>query len=62
MEADIGEKNNLQAEHPEIVANLTMKLKQIITDGRSTPGEKQGNDVPVEMIKKSPPNKGKAKK
>lgn len=63
MEADLGEQTNLQAEHPEVVANLTMKLKQIIADGRSTPGAKQTNDVTVEMIKPNPPaKKGKGKK
>ncbi|SKA76780.1 Arylsulfatase A [Prosthecobacter debontii] len=62
LEADLGEQTNLQAEHPEVVANLTMKLKQIIADGRSTPGDKQTNDVPVDMVKPSPPAPKKGKK
>lgn len=52
MSVDEGEKKNLHAQHPEIVKRLTGKLKQIIADGRSTPGTKQKNDVPVDIFKK----------
>jgi len=58
LEADIGEKTNLQAQHPEIVARLTQKLEELVANGRSTPGEKQANAVPVDIWKK----KGTAKK
>jgi arylsulfatase A-like enzyme len=60
--ADLGETNNLYAQHPEIVAELTALLKRYVEDGRSTPGSKQKNDVPVNWNKKSPPAKrgGKA--
>ena len=59
---DIGELKNLYAQHPEIVAELTALLKRYVEDGRSTPGPKQHNDVPVNWNKKSPPAKrgGKA--
>jgi hypothetical protein len=30
LEADIGEKNNLAAEHPEIVAKLKQQMEEIM--------------------------------
>ncbi len=59
LESDIGEHTNVQAQHPEIVADLTAKLEKLIANGRSTPGENQANDVPVEIWKKSELPKGK---
>ncbi|GAB5406490.1 MAG: arylsulfatase [Aureliella sp.] len=40
---DPKETKNLQAENPEVVAELTEKLKQLIENGRSTPGPNQPN-------------------
>ena len=37
LATDIGEKQNVQAEHPEIVARLRALLEKYIADGRSTP-------------------------
>ena len=54
---DIGETNNLYAQHPEIVAELTALLKRYVEDGRSTPGPKQKNDVRVDWRKTNPPAK-----
>lgn len=51
MRQDVGERKNLQAQHPEIVARLKAELERIVADGRSTPGPKQANDVPVKIIK-----------
>lgn len=62
LEADLAETQNLQAEHPEIVANLTQKLETLIADGRSTPGAKQSNDVPIDLWKKNTKPRAKAKK
>lgn len=53
LEADIGEKNNVQADHPEIVAKLTKLLESLIENGRSTAGAKQQNAVPVEIWKQA---------
>jgi arylsulfatase A-like enzyme len=52
MEADPGERNNLQAKHPEIVERLTKLLYKQINDGRSTPGKPQANDVPIDVWKR----------
>jgi arylsulfatase A len=41
------ESNNLYAEHPEIVKDLTALLAKQISEGRSTPGPRQSNDVAV---------------
>ncbi len=47
LASDLAETKNLQAERPEIVARLKTRLEAEITNGRSTPGAKQLNDIPV---------------
>jgi hypothetical protein len=49
--ADPGETKNLHTQHPELAAELTALLKKYVADGRSTPGPKQANDVPVMIYK-----------
>ncbi|MFM7066992.1 MAG: sulfatase-like hydrolase/transferase, partial [Gammaproteobacteria bacterium] len=44
---DLGETRNLAAAMPEQVARMQLLLEKIITDGRSTPGAPQNNDVEV---------------
>lgn len=51
MQADPGEHNNLQADKPEKVTEMLALLKQLVADGRSTPGVPQKNDVPVDIWK-----------
>jgi arylsulfatase A-like enzyme len=51
LKTDIGERANLQAQHPDIVARLTKLLEQQIADGRSTPGAPQKNAVAVKIRK-----------
>jgi arylsulfatase A len=48
---DIGEKKNVEAQHPDVVARLTKLLEQQIADGRSTPGAKQTNDAKIVVMK-----------
>lgn len=43
MNADPSEKSNLQAEHPDVVSELSGRMRKYLEDGRSTPGEKQPN-------------------
>ncbi len=62
LSKDPGERNNLQAEFPERVAAMKAELEKLIARGRSTPGPDLANDVPVQLIKKSPAGKAKAKK
>lgn len=52
---DPGETNNVQAAHPDIVTRLTGLLEKYVTEGRSTPGPKQANDVPVKIQKGNDP-------
>jgi arylsulfatase A-like enzyme len=47
LATDLGEAKNLVAEKPELVAELTAVMERLVNDGRSTPGAKQANDVPV---------------
>jgi arylsulfatase A-like enzyme len=44
---DIGETKNLAAAMPQKVAQMQIFLEKLITDGRSTPGPSQRNDVEV---------------
>lgn len=44
---DLGENKNLAATMPEKVAEMKALLEKLITDGRSTPGAVQKNDVEV---------------
>ena len=59
MKSDPAETKNVQAGHPDIVAKLTALLEKYVNEGRSTPGSRQTNDVPINLVKTS--NK-KAKK
>lgn len=47
--ADPAEQKNLFKEHPEVVKELHDLMLKYIEEGRSTPGEKQENDVPVKF-------------
>ena len=51
MAADIGERTNIQAKHPEVVERLTKALDKIVADGRSTPGAPGTNAVAVDVWK-----------
>jgi arylsulfatase A-like enzyme len=48
---DIGEKENVQDRHPEVVARLTALLEKYVADGRSTAGTVQANSVAVKIKK-----------
>ncbi len=47
LNADIGERRNVQHEHPEVVAELTGLLTRYVREGRSTPGKPQRNTGPA---------------
>jgi arylsulfatase A-like enzyme len=51
MQCDPGETRNLQAEQPDKVKELVALLKKQVAAGRSTPGPRQQNDVPVDIWK-----------
>ena len=53
MEADPGERANLEAECPHVVGDLVSVLERLVADGRSTPGSRQTNDVGVDIWKGS---------
>jgi arylsulfatase A-like enzyme len=63
---DIGETKDLAAQEPERVKEMQLQLEKIISEGRSTPGEKQANDVqviryPKDESPQKPGRKAKAK-
>jgi hypothetical protein len=51
MQTDPGETRNLHADKPDKVRELVPLLKKQVADGRSTPGPRQENDVPVDIWK-----------
>ena len=51
LEADPGEQDNFYQRKPKQVQTLLAQLKEDVANGRSTIGEKQENDVPVDQIK-----------
>lgn len=51
IQADPGETRNLHAEYSDRVKALLGLLKKYVADGRSTPGLRQENDVPVDIWK-----------
>ena len=62
LASDIGESTNLAAEHPERVAQMQALLEKLITDGRSTSGTPQKNDVRVQRYPKKPASTAKKAK
>jgi arylsulfatase A len=46
---DLGERRNLQADHPEIAERLSQLLERYVSEGRSTPGKPLENDVNVKL-------------
>ena len=46
---DVGETNNVAVAHPEVVGRLTQLLQKYVAEGRSTPGAKQTNTVPIQI-------------
>ncbi len=55
LDDDLGETKNLAAAMPEKVAEMKELLEKLITEGRSTPGAKQENDVKVTRYPKANP-------
>lgn len=51
LEADPSETTNLATKHPEEVARLSKLLETFVEQGRSTPGPKRENAVPVVIRK-----------
>ncbi len=59
---DVGEKQNVEGQHADIVAQLTKLLEKYVADGRSTPGASQTNDVAVDIwrgVKQAAPKRPK---
>jgi len=51
MSQDDTERVNVQEKYPEVVERLTRLLEKYVTEGRSTPGTPQRNDVHVDVWK-----------
>tara|TARA_R110002111_G_scaffold262851_1_gene341775 strand:+ start:18729 stop:20393 length:1665 start_codon:yes stop_codon:yes gene_type:complete len=50
LNADVGEQKNVQAEHPDVVKELTTLLQSYVEQGRSTPGKPQQNNGTVDIF------------
>jgi arylsulfatase A-like enzyme len=55
LEADPGERVNLQDREPERVARMLALLEAQVHDGRSTPGRPQPNDGAIDIHQGRPP-------
>jgi arylsulfatase A-like enzyme len=53
LSKDIGEKENLQAQYPDVVYRLSNLLKEYVENGRSTPGKPQANEGVIQWRKES---------
>jgi hypothetical protein len=53
MHDDVGEQVNIEAGNRQVVTNLVKLLEKYVTNGRSTPGPRQTNDVPVNIWMRS---------
>ncbi len=51
LEQDLQETKNLASDFPELVKELSLEMEHCIEQGRSTPGSKLHNDVPVQLWK-----------
>ncbi|MSU24275.1 MAG: arylsulfatase [Opitutus sp.] len=51
LATDLAEAKNVHAENPAVVSRLKALLERTIADGRSTPGPRQPNDVPIDLLK-----------
>jgi len=60
MKKDPYETTNVYEKYPKVVEELTAELKKIVENGRTTPGEIQNNDVPVDIFKKGVTKKASA--
>ena len=49
LNAEIGERTNVQDKHPEVVERLTKLLEKYLADGRSTPGARQQNEGKISI-------------
>lgn len=56
LAADLAETTDLATKHPEEVKRLTELLIRLIGEGRSTPGERQKNDVTISIQNKAKAN------
>ncbi len=45
LDDDLGEKTNVAMRYPDRVASMSERMEQLITNGRSTPGVHQKNDI-----------------
>jgi len=49
LSTDVAETDNVQAQQPEVVRELTSMLQRYVDEGRSTPGTRQDNDRSVQV-------------
>lgn len=47
LQADLGERRDVAAAHPEVVERLTVLMKRYVAEGRSTAGAPQPQEAPI---------------
>ncbi|MEI7948506.1 MAG: arylsulfatase, partial [bacterium] len=53
MISDYKETKNVMADNKALVDSMTQQLEALVENGRSTPGAKQTNDVPINIRKEA---------
>jgi arylsulfatase A-like enzyme len=56
LASDPAESKNVHVENPAVVTRLTALLQRYVADGRSTPGPRQPNDAPIDLLKNKAPS------
>ncbi|MDE0737233.1 MAG: arylsulfatase [Pirellulaceae bacterium] len=59
LKENIGETENLQAKHPQVIKELTTLLQSYVDRGRSTPGVSQANHGPINIYQAGREAQGK---
>jgi arylsulfatase A-like enzyme len=55
LDSDLGERNNVAADQPQLVAEMRELMERFIVAGRTTPGARQKNDVKVRRYPRPKP-------
>ena len=62
LQSDLSETQDVAAQHPDVVRELTGLMQSYLDRGRSTPGAAQSNDAELSLDAKAAKGKGRKKR